>query len=121
MKSIVILASLVLAGNAFAAEVKSAAYNAAKNAIEVDVVYGGGCKEHKFELKVGACRETFPVQCSAQLVDLTSGDFCEALVRRKVTISLSDAHLDESYYSQASLLIAGDGNSKAVIRLPSIQ
>src|SRR5689334_5028171 len=118
MKSFVILASFVIASNAFAAQVKSAKYSSVKGGLEIDVVYGGGCKEHKFELRVGGCLESFPVQCGAQLVDLQHEDFCEAFVSRTVFISLEDAKLDESYYSGASITITGDNNSKAVVQLP---
>lgn len=118
MKSLVFLASLVMAGNAFAAEVKSAKYNAAKKGIEIGVKYGGGCKEHKFELQVGTCLESFPVQCSAELVDLTNDDFCEALVSRTIFISLDNAGLNESYYSSATINIKGDNQSRVAVRLP---
>lgn len=118
MKSLVLFASLVMAGNAFAAEVKSAKYNAAKKGIEIDVVYGGGCKAHNFELQVGGCRESFPASCDAELVDLTNDDFCEALISRTVFISLESAGLNTSYYSGASINIKGDDNSKVSVRLP---
>ena len=120
MKLIFSLTALFLAGNAFAAQVNTASLDPVKNAIEIEVTYGGGCKEHKFDLKVGACIETSPVQCVATLVDLTDNDVCRALVTKKITIYLKDVGLTESYYSQAAIVIKGDHDSRASVRLPNM-
>jgi hypothetical protein len=106
-----------LVGNAFAVEVKSAKLDASKENILVDVAYGGGCEEHSFSLKVGACLESFPAQCRATLVDSNSTDRCEAYIHETVVISLKESGLTDSYYKRASLTIAGD-SGKATVRLP---
>lgn len=109
----------------FAATVHSAKLDAAKKNILVDVSYGGGCKKHTFTLKVGACQETYPVGCSAELVEKTEGGFdpCEAIVGQTVTINLAKYRLDEAYYANGSLRITGDKDqsgkpSSATVILP---
>ncbi len=111
--------------NATAAEVKSAKLDSSKKNILVDVVYGGGCKEHVFTLELGPCLESYPVQCSAKLVEKTIGglDFCEALISETVVISRKKYGLDDSYFKGAKLTITGDRGftgepSSAVVRLP---
>lgn len=88
--------------------------------LEVDVRFGGGCKEHnKFELKVGACLESFPVQCSVEINDLTKGDFCEAYLGKTVKFDLEDEGLTESYYNGASLSFGKGEDGKIIsVRLP---
>ncbi|CAF2840377.1 unnamed protein product [Rotaria sp. Silwood2] len=94
-------------------------YNAQTKAIEININYGGGCAEHKFQLKIGSCLDDFyPVQCDAKLIDLTTNDFCEAFIHRKVSISLRESGLDNGYYTGASIQIQGAGGSKATIYLP---
>lgn len=111
--------------SSFAATVHSAKLDAAKKNILVDVSYGGGCKKHNFTLKVGMCLESYPVQCSAELVETTVGgpDLCEAIVGQTVTLNLAKYRLDEGYYAGGSLTITGDKDmngkpSSATIRLP---
>lgn len=98
--------------SSFAATVHSAKLDATKKNILVDVSYSGGRKKHTFSLKVGACLETYPVRCSAELIEKTvSGpDMCEALVGQTVTINLAKYRLDEAYYAGGSLTITGDLN-----------
>ncbi len=109
----------------FAATVHSAKLDASKKNILVDVSYGGGCKKHTFTLKMGACLETYPVQCSAELVEKTIGGFdaCEAIVGQTVTINLAKYRLDEAYFTRGSLAITGDRDmngqpSSATVILP---
>lgn len=111
--------------SSFAATVHSAKLDAAKKNILVDVSYGGGCKKHTFTLNVGACMETYPVRCSAVLVEKTVGglDMCEAIVGETVKINLAKYRLDEAYYANGSLTITGDRDmngkpSSATVILP---
>jgi hypothetical protein len=99
-----------------AAEIQKARYNPNTKSIELEVRHGGGCDEHFFSLDVGACAQTFPVQCEATLVHETH-DTCEAYIGSSVSISLKEAGLNKSYYSGASLTITY-GNSEATVRLP---
>jgi hypothetical protein len=110
MKSILAAALLLVSVNASALTINSVQLNTEKQAIDFDVTYGGGCEEHKFELKVGACMETFPVMCRATLVDVSAKpDFCEALISEVVSIPLKDAGLDTSYYLGASMTFTSSG------------
>ena len=93
-------------------------YNTETKAIEIDIQYSGGCAKHEFRLQIEACRESYPVQCDANLIDLTTNDFCEAFLHQKVSIGMHEAGLDDEYYRGASIAIHGSGNSKAYITLP---
>ena len=111
--------------SAFAATVNSAKLDANKENIVVNVTYGGGCETHTFTLNVGGCFETYPVRCSAELVEtITNGmDICEALINKDVVINLAKYCLDDSYFSRGSLTITGDKTmtgkpSSATVRLP---
>jgi len=121
MKKLIL--SMVLALGAItaqAATIKSAKMNEKKGVIVLEVSYGGGFMDHNFSLKVGACRESFPVQCDAVLVDSGAADGAEAYIQETVEISLEEAGLNESYYTRASLTIIGSDKSEATIRLPEI-
>jgi hypothetical protein len=113
----------LMATQSFGAEVKSAKLDASKKNILIDVTYGGGCGKHDFSLQVGACMETSPVKCSAQLVHKTD-DACEAIIGETIVISLEKARLTDSYYKRASLTITGDKDwqtnmpSQVNVRLP---
>lgn len=121
MKMLLPLAALTaFAAPAFAVHVNDAKFNESTGKIDISVSYGGGCKQHKFKLNIGACLESFPVQCGATLVDLTKDDFCEAYLHQTVSISLKEAGLNDSYFTGATLSIRGefqDGKG-AVVRLP---
>lgn len=112
------LLSLSLSANA--AEVLSAKLDASKKNILVDVRYGGGCKKHEFSLKLGACLESYPVQCSADLIETIEGGFdaCESIRMETAVISLKKAGLTDTYFERARLTILGDNESSATIKLP---
>ncbi len=118
------LSTIVLAIVSFsagAAEVKNATVVTADDgtyALAIQVRYGGGCKEHKFKLELGNCFESMPVQCFAELQDLTTDDFCEALISETIQIPFSEAGLNDSYFSGGSLAISGDRESSAAVELP---
>lgn len=118
--SILILGTITT--QSFGATVKLAKLDSSKKNILIDVVYSGGCGKHDFTLKLEGCAESFPVQCSAQLIEKTD-DFCEALISSTVVISLEEYKLNDSYYERASLKITGDKDetgksSSATVRLP---
>lgn len=119
MKKMLTLAFLaVLTTQTFAATVESARIDKSGKNLLIEVSYAGGCQEHKFELSVGGCLESFPLQCSAILVDKTVGDSCEGLMFEEVSISLKKAGLTDDYFAGAYLTISGDRNSKANVQLP---
>jgi len=107
-------------GNASALEILNAQVVGAgeEAALEMQVVYGGGCKKHQFEFQMDNCMESFPVQCRARLVVLTTDDFCEALISETVTFSLREFGLLDAYYERASLEISASFGKPAVVRLP---
>lgn len=118
MKALLALCFALCTATAFAAEVRNASVDADAGTLSIDVVYGGGCKEHKFSLKLEGCMESMPVQCSAKLVDSVYDDFCEALIHKTVVISLKKVGLVGDYYAQGSLRIKGDAETSATVRLP---
>lgn len=113
----------LMATQAFGAIVRSARLDASKNYILIDVTYIGGCSQHDFSLKLGSCLETFPVQCSAELIEKTD-DQCEALIANTAVIPLDQYHLNDGYFKGASLKITGDLDwqtkkaSQATVTLP---
>lgn len=96
----------------------SGRYNHRTKSIDLDVEYGGGCFEHKFQLRMGDCRESHPVQCSAVLIDETPNDQCARVSRRKLSFKLRTLGLDTDYYSGGMIEIKGLQNSKAIVTLP---
>lgn len=116
----IVAAFLWSAGSVSALEILKAQVVGAgeEAALEMQVVYGGGCKTHQFELQMDLCMESFPVQCRARLVDLTTDDFCEAMISKTVTFSLRELGLLDSYYQRASLEISASFGNPAVVRLP---
>lgn len=119
MKKTFLIALLAFVSTpAFAATIKSAKLDAAKENIVLEVAYGGGCEQAQFKLHVGGCLESFPVQCTANLVNEGKPDMCEAYIHDTVVISLKDAGLTDGYYERAKLTILGSGKSSAVLTLP---
>lgn len=120
MKKSLFLAVLFLSSVAFGAEIQGGRFNAKTDSIELEVRYGGGCKDHDFYLDLGNyCLESYPVQCpDVQLFDRTKGDTCEALVHKTVSISLESAGLTDSYFNGARLTIRGDAGTSVKIDLP---
>jgi len=117
MKKFIIIATALLMSfqTLQAAEVKSAQVNG--DILTLEVAYGGGCKEHKFGLElVGGCMESYPVQCTAKLVD-SALDFCEAYIQETVEISLSEQGISGEYFEGAFLTILGTHQSKTYVQL----
>jgi hypothetical protein len=111
--------------NSFAAFVNSARLDDAKKNILVDVSYGGGCKEHSFQLDLRMCIESTPPVCVANLVHTIEGGFdpCESFRFETLVFNLEQYELTDSFYSNASLTIRGDVDdsgekSKAIVILP---
>jgi hypothetical protein len=115
-KTLSVLALFVSAG-AQAAMITSAKLDSAKKNIIIEGRTGGGCGKHDFSLNLGACMETFPVQCKAELVEHTD-DACEAIIPVSAVISLAKYKLNDPYYKGGSLTITGDANTSATVKLP---
>lgn len=112
-----LLSSIALASTAKAVEIKSASYNEQKEAIDFEVSYDG-CGKHEFQLEVGDCFESSPAFCEARLNDLTEGDYCDAILSQKISISLKEAGLDSDRYSGAGIKILDSRGKAITIRLP---
>ena len=58
--------------------------------LEIEVEYGGGCREHLFEIIAdpNAFLESDPVQANIYMTHESNNDLCRALVRKKLTFSL---------------------------------
>ena len=56
-----------------------------------DLRYGGGCKEHKFELTWdGAYLKSIPPQINLNFKHSNEGDSCKAIKTKKIAFSLKD-------------------------------
>ncbi len=120
MKALILISILfTLPNEVSAAVVKKATLNLRAKSIEVDLVYSGGCKEHKFELQMEGCLESMSVQCTANILDTTTDDYCEALVGKRVSFSLEEYNLNNEYFRGASIRIQGENKSFATVRLPN--
>lgn len=103
-----------------AANILSARLDADQKNIVMDVEYSGGCRKHVFKLKLDdACLETYPVQCSAQLVEEIDGgvDDCQRIIQEQAVVSLKKHKLHDEYFKGARLTIFGD-NSSVSLKLP---
>lgn len=116
--SMFVLGSMLSVCSAQAVEIAGVKLDAAKENLIVTVRHGGGCGEHNYELVIGSCLETMPVQCTATIKHTTS-DFCEAYLTREAKFNLKKLGLNGKYYAGAALRIVGDGNTRAAITLPS--
>lgn len=106
----------------YSTEIKDARFNLKTGMIEVDVIYGGGCEDHLWDLEVGSCMERMPVICHVKLVHV-SYDTCEALIFETLEFDPADYKLNEEYYSGADLLIFSSAqrkNKKFSITLPRL-
>lgn len=108
---LLVIAMVMFSLSAFAGMVKSAQLDDSQENILVDVVYVGGCQEHKFTFKLNpTCLESMPVQCSGVMIESIQGGFdpCEALITKTVKVNLQKHNLTDSYFAGASLIISGD-------------
>ena len=90
--------------------------------IKVVVSYGGGCEDHKFEMEITSCMESYPVQCPVTVKDVSeTPDFCEAYITEELTFSLEEEGLNESYFNGAALYFNWRSDNAITIRLPFVQ
>ena len=63
--------------------------NVSGDLLEIEVEYGGGCREHLFEIIAAPTfLESWPVQANIYMTHESNDDLCRALVRKKLTFSL---------------------------------
>jgi hypothetical protein len=94
MKQFLMLA-LLTASQAYGGNVgvEEARYDAKKKSVELDLVYGGGCEEHKFKLKFSKqCARSMPGRATATLVHAKgAGDKCRGMMRETVRFSIKQS------------------------------
>jgi hypothetical protein len=77
--------------------------------LEIHVEYGGGCREHLFQLIADpmAFMESEPIQANIYLSHESQNDPCKALVRKKITFSLQPLRkaFREIYPTRESLIL----------------
>lgn len=112
--SLFVVSAVVLSTSSFAATVKGA--KIIGDQLIVNVRHGGGCGDHKYDLKLEGCFESMPVQCNAKLIH-KSNDPCEAIISREAKFSLKKLGLTGDYYAGGSLTISGDQGSSATVTL----
>jgi hypothetical protein len=110
-KTIALVAFALVSTSAFAAEIRGGRYDEARQVIQLDVSYGGGCEEHTFRVDLGMCLESLPMQCEARLVERANGDMCEAYIHRTIEIPVSETNL----YGTAYLTIKGDRDTSVTL------
>jgi hypothetical protein len=117
MKTVFIFCLGLMASISQAAEIQSGRFNSVTNKVELTVSYGGGCSEHTFKLQLsGGCAESYPVQCSLNLVHTTDKpDFCEALITEDLKLDLPAYMLTDEYFEGAYIRIL---NSNVRFQLP---
>lgn len=121
MKKIIFLLTVMALNTAWGniVNIQDGKYNGALKAIELEVQYSGGCNGHTFRLDIGSGAESYPVQCNdILLIDETEGDYCRAIVNKKVILTLEETGLNNGYYNGASLVIHVSGGGQVRITLP---
>ena len=86
MKAVIFAAVVLVSGIASAFEIQGARLNTEKQAIELDVVYSGGCQKHDFVLNLNTCTRAIPTACVAQVEDVGAPDSCRAIIKETVLI-----------------------------------
>lgn len=78
------------------------------NTLFIDVSYGGGCKEHEFEV-VGSemIAKSLPPIRGIQLVHHSNGDNCRAIVRKRLEIDIKDLAYQQEKGSEIYLTLEG--------------
>lgn len=109
---------LTIASSTYGANITDARVSLDNKTLEIDVNYGGGCKEHEFELDINECLESSPVQCTAELLHNTNGDLCEAIIGKTLIFSFEELGLNNSYYSNGTLTITGNQKSSVTVTMP---
>lgn len=100
---------------AFSASIERVQFDTSSRDITIDVVYGGGCKEHKFDVKpVSGCLESRPAICKLELVEtvVDGPDLCEAVVARTLVFNADDLGIVGAYYDEALITVVSSDGSK---------
>jgi len=124
IKLLLLISIALLTEFSFAAIIKSAKLDDSKKNIIIEVEYSGGCKKHDFSIQLTPCSRSHPAQCSAELIDKTQDDHCEAYITTTIIIALAQYKLSDPAFKNATLTINGDINkstnkvSNVSVKLP---
>jgi hypothetical protein len=117
MKTLIVLLAL-FATPAFAlsnVNIRDMHLSQGQKSLEVDVVYGGGCKVHAFKMEIKSCLKSMPAKCGVEVWDQTTGDNCRALISTTAKFSLEEVGL--AGYADEASIETSDGVK--TVKLPS--
>jgi len=78
------------------------------NTMYIDLTYGGGCKDHEFQL-IGslAIAKSYPPIRGIQLVHKANEDNCRALVRKRLEVNIEEIAYQQEEGSEIYLSLEG--------------
>lgn len=86
------------------------------NTLELEIQYGGGCKDHIFEC-IGdeAIMKSNPPKRMVKLIHENNQDECKALITKKISIDIRSLSITETKGSEIILLLHGwDGELRYI-------
>ncbi|MGZ3696177.1 MAG: hypothetical protein ACXWQO_19280 [Bdellovibrionota bacterium] len=117
MKTLLVLLALTASFPAFAStnvSVRDMRLSQDQKSLEVDVVYGGGCKEHSFVMEITSCQKSIPAHCAVEVWSHGEADPCEAMIGKTVSFSLEQVGL--ANYADSATIQTQDGSK--TVNLP---
>jgi hypothetical protein len=84
--------------------------------LEIEVSYGGGCREHDFDLQFnGLYKKSMPAQAAIWLVHENHGDACRAMIQKKLYYNISSIRNPSGKPGELHISLAG-WNERIVYR-----
>jgi hypothetical protein len=84
--------------------------------LEIEVSYGGGCREHDFDLQFnGLYKKSMPAQAAIWLVHENQGDACRAMIQKKLYYNISSIRNPSGKPGELHISLAG-WNDRIVYR-----
>ena len=112
MKTILFTALMTITSFANAAYIRDAHLNTETQEINLEIVYFGGCEEHKIDVQFQHCSRMNPTACVATITDSGAGDSCSHIVGETVTIPAGELM---SQPQLQKLVIVGESGSSAEV------
>jgi hypothetical protein len=79
-----------------------------KNELILDVEYGGGCKDHVFELYANpSIEKSNPPKRSIQIIHENNNDMCRAIVHKTIRFQIDELAYNQEKGSKIKLNLAG--------------
>lgn len=110
MKMTIFSLLMVFGSWASAVQIEEARFVPEKQAIEMDVIYKGGCEEHTFRLEVQSCNRSMPMTCVAKLIDEQTQDACRGIIKTTIQMPAQNFYNDQIL---DGLIILGDYDTAA--------